>query len=177
MTVTAFALHGSSHPSNAVSPGSHLWEGEWGWAGQPRLIWVQGQEPALVGQVLCAHSCLPPLLCPLHAAAGHRADCWLVSMATADESALGDGRAASLRLPWSGSWAVMAGAGLEGWGRGWGGGARWAALPAAPGKVLPSPQSGHGFRSGVLLSVLGKSVHSTFIPWAPTYARQWAYHQ
>ena len=71
------------------------------------------------GPILSVHSWLPPWLCPLCEAGGHCDDCWLVSMATADESAPGDGRAASLRLPWSGSWAAIVGAGggeeLEGW--------------------------------------------------------------
>lgn len=51
-----------------------------------------GPGAGLAGQVLSGHSWLPPLLCPPHAAGGHRADCRLVSMATADESASGGGR-------------------------------------------------------------------------------------
>lgn len=42
------------------------------------------------------------------------ADCRLVSMATADESASAGCRAAILRLPWSGSWASIDGRDFRG---------------------------------------------------------------
>lgn len=94
----------------------------------PRTSACLSPEPGarLAGQVFSAHSWLPPLLCPPRAVGGHRADCGLVSMATADEPASGGGR-------------DCGGQELEGGGRA----RRWAALPAALWKRLPVPPRSH----------------------------------
>ena len=109
----------------------------------------------LTGQVFSVHSWLPPLLCPPHAVGGHRADCGLVSMATADESATGGGR-------------DCGGQELEGGGRA----RRWAALPVALWKRLPVPPRSQsvwviGSRVG-FGSALGRPAHSTCVSWTRT---------
>lgn len=84
-----------------------LWkESGVGWGPAPHPSWLS-PEPGACLVVLSVHSWLPPLLGPPPAAGGHGADCWLVSMVTADEFASDAGKPASLRLPWSWSLAAM----------------------------------------------------------------------
>lgn len=129
---------------------------------QPRTQACLSPAQGFAWRVLSAHSWSPPSLCPPCAAGGCRADCWLVSMATADEPASAGGRAAILRLRWSG-------AGFQGWQdcgggeRSWGGGGDGGLLPQepfggywsavsprslVPGRLAHATGSGHGLCSG-----------------------------
>lgn len=76
---------------------SYRKEKGWVGTGPPRPVWVRDTGfPRSVGSLWVQLAL--PLLCPAPAAGGHGADCWLVSMATADEPASDDGRTASLQL-------------------------------------------------------------------------------
>lgn len=96
-----------------------------------RFAWVQSHAcPCLLlDGSLCLLQAVP-MLCSAPAAGGRRAHCWLVSMATADESASDDGRAAvELELGCDGR--DLGGEELEEWGMGHELGCRMGCSPSS----------------------------------------------